>query len=160
MELKAPLLVLERTLWPDSGGPGRFRGGLGVQTTIRSLVDGRWNVGPPGHRTGCPPWGLSGGSEGAVGHTLIRYPGKDELEPSLIPRQFAPAGTEVIYRTSGGGGWGDPFARAPDRVLRDVTEGYISAEAARARYGVVLGADGATVDEAATAELRAERRTE
>jgi N-methylhydantoinase B len=158
LELKSPLLVLERALWPDSGGPGRFRGGLGVQTTIRSLVDGRWNAGPPGHRTGCPPWGLRGGSPGAVGHTLIRYPCKDELEPSLTPRQFAPAGTEMIFRTSGGGGWGDPLFRPPALVLRDVIEGYVSVEAARSSYGVVLDPDSAVVDEEATKMLRAELR--
>ena len=154
LELKAPLLVLERSLWPDSGGAGRFRGGLGVQTTIRSLVDGRWNAGPPGHRTGCAPWGLNGGEAGAVGHTLIRYPGRSDLEPSLVPRQFAPAGTEMIYRTSGGGGWGDPLARPVAEVLRDVTEGYVSADAARSRYGVALDAQTGMIDETATAALR------
>jgi len=154
LELKAPLLVLERSLWPDSGGAGRFRGGLGVQTTIRSLVDGRWNAGPPGHRTGCAPWGLNGGQSGAVGRTLIRYPGRSDLEPSLTPRQFAPAGTEMMYRTSGGGGWGDPLARPAAQVLQDVTEGYVSTEAARTRYGVVIDPQTATVDKTATAALR------
>jgi N-methylhydantoinase B len=158
MELKAPLLVRERALWPDSAGAGRFRGGLGVQTTIRSLVDGRWNAGPPGHRTGCPPWGLHGGSPGAVGHTLIRFPGKAELEPSILPRLFAPAGTEITYRTSGGGGWGEPLDRDPESVLRDVHEGYVTAEAARESYGVVLDAAGTGVDEAATHALRAHLR--
>ena len=133
-------MVVERSLWPDSGGAGQFRGGLGVQTQIRSLVDGRWNAGPPGHRSGCAPWGLNGGDPGAVGHTLIRYPGRSDHEPSLIPRQFAPAGTEMIYRTSGGGGWGDPLTRPVAEVRRDVAEGYVSASAARLRYGVAVDA--------------------
>ena len=85
----------------------------------------------PGIATGCPPWGLNGGQSGAVGHTLIRYPGRSDLEPSLTPRQFAPPGTEMIYRTSGGGGWGDPLTRPAAQVLQDVTEGYVSTDAAR-----------------------------
>jgi N-methylhydantoinase B len=156
MELKTPLIVLERALWPDSGGAGKFRGGLGVQTTIRSLVDGRWNAGPPGHRSSCAPWGLSGGKPGKLGHTLIREPGQDKPELSLTPRVFGPAQTEVVYRTSGGGGWGNPLERDPARVLRDLREGYISIEKAREDYGVVPNPDLSGIDEAATQALRAE----
>jgi N-methylhydantoinase B len=159
LELKAPLIVKERSLWPDSAGSGKFRGGLGAQTTIRSLVDGRWNAGPPGHRSSCAPWGLRGGQPGTLGHTLIRTPGKEGEELSLSPRVFGLAGTEIVYRTSGGGGWGDPLERDPERVLRDVREGYISAGKAREDYGVVLTDDGNGVDPAATAALRGKLRS-
>ncbi|TCR63012.1 N-methylhydantoinase B [Bosea sp. BK604] len=152
MELKAPLMVGERALWADSGGPGKFRGGLGVKTTIRSLVDGRWNAGPPGHRSGYAPWGLRGGKPGAIGFTMIREPGGD-YERSLAPRVFGPAGTEVIYRTSGGGGWGNPLERDVERVSRDVREGYVTPEQARDAYGVVIDGSG-RVDVAATQALR------
>jgi N-methylhydantoinase B len=141
MELKAPLIVRERALSPDSGGAGKFRGGLGVRTTIQSLVDGRWNAGPPGHRSGYAPWGLSGGKEGVLGYTLIRSPDQDTYELSLSPRVFGPSGTEVVYRTSGGGGWGNPLERDPARVLHDVREGYVSVDKARDDYGVVLSAN-------------------
>jgi N-methylhydantoinase B len=154
LELKAPVLVEERALWPDSGGPGKYRGGLGVKTTIRSLVDGRWNAGPPGHRTGYAPWGLRGGLPGAIGYTLISEPGRD-FEPSISPRVFGPAGTRVIYRTSGGGGWGSPLERDPARVLADLREGNITEAQARDAYGVVFDATRVTVDTAKTAELRA-----
>jgi N-methylhydantoinase B len=158
LELKTPVMVLERSLWPDSGGAGKFRGGLGVQTRIKSLVDGRWNAGPPGYRTGCAPWGLQGGRSGAVGHTQIRQPGEAEFQPSINPRPFAPAETEVLYRTSGGGGWGDPLDRDSAHVLHDVREGYITVERAREDYGVVLSQSKNTVDEAATLKLRQQQR--
>ncbi|MEP9373487.1 hydantoinase B/oxoprolinase family protein [Mesorhizobium sp. KR1-2] len=156
MELKAPLVVLERAIWQDSAGSGKFRGGLGAQTTIKSLVDSRWNAGPPGHRSSCAPWGLRGGKPGVLGHTLIRTPGQDGEELSLVPRVFGVAGTEVVYRTSGGGGWGNPLERDVERVLYDVVEGYISVGKARDDYGVVLTYNGKAVDMAATAALRAE----
>jgi len=155
MELKTPLIVLERGLWPDSGGAGKFRGGLGVKTTIQSLVEGRWNAGPPGHRSGYAPWGLRGGKPGVLGYTLIRSPGDDKYEMSLTPRVAGKAGTEVIFRTSGGGGWGNPLERDTDRVLSDVIEGYISSEKAFEDYGVVLSADRKSVDVAATKARRA-----
>lgn len=158
LELKTPVMVLERGLWPDSGGAGKHRGGLGAQTRIRALVDGRWNAGPPGYRTGCAPWGLRGGKPGAVGHTLIRQPGEGDYQPSISPRPFGPAGTEVLYRTSGGGGWGDPLERETARVLHDLKEGFITPERAREDYGVVLTAGSQTIDEAATAKRRAELR--
>src|SRR5262249_1103756 len=130
LELKSPVLVLERALWPDSGGPGTYRGGLGVQTRIKSLIEGRWNAGPRGYRLGWAAWGLRGGKPAVVGHTLMRGPGQPDYAKPPNPRPFAPAGTEVMFRTSGGGGWGDPLERAPAMVLRDVREGYVSVEKA------------------------------
>ena len=158
MELKTPVLVTERSLWPDSGGAGRYRGGLGVQMRVRSLVDGRWNVGPPGHRSSCAPWGLQGGAEGVLGYTLIRWPDGEDCELSLAPRIFGPAGTEVLYRTSGGGGFGDPLTRDLDAVWRDVREGYVSRARAEEDYGVVFKHGATGIDAAATERRRAELR--
>ena len=156
MELKTPVMVLQRALRENSGGPGKFRGGLGVQTTIKSLVEGRWNSGPPGRRMGCPPWGLWGGKNGDSGNTFIKEVGANDFRESKTPRYAGPAGTEIMYTTAGGGGWGNPFERDPQMVLRDVLEGYIDAEHAKRDYGVVIGADGKSVDEAATKQLRAQ----
>ena len=158
LELKTPVLIIERSLWPDSGGAGRYRGGLGAQMRIKSLVDGRWNAGPPGHRSSCAPWGLFGGADGVLGHTLIQWPGRTDTELSLSPRVFGPAGTEVLYRTSGGGGWGDPLTRDVDAVWRDVTEGYVSRAKAETDYGVVFNLDATGIDSAATQRRRAELR--
>jgi N-methylhydantoinase B len=160
LELKGPVIVEERALRPDSGGAGKFRGGLGIRTRIRALVDGRVNVqGGDGGRLTCPPWGLVGGEPGEVAKTLVKLPGEAEFHaPTSQPLSW-PAGTEVLYMTAGGGGWGDPLERAAARVLRDVREGYVSPDAARERYGVEMTVDG-LVDEAATAALRARLREE
>jgi len=160
MELKTPVLILERSLRPDSGGAGMYRGGLGLQMRVRALVDGRWNAGPPGARSGCAPWGLWGGKDAQVGATYVKAAGESEFKKSPAPRYAGPAGTEVLYQTGGGGGWGDPLKRTPRRVLHDVIEGYISPEAALEDYGVVLTADGAGVDEQATAARRKAMREE
>ena len=156
MELKGPVVVEERALRPDSGGAGAFRGGLGVRTRIRTLADGRVNVaGGDGGRLTCPPWGLLGGGSGVTATTLVKAPGEEEFHhPKSQPLTW-PAGTEVLYMTAGGGGWGDPLKRDPGRVLRDVREGYVSVEKARELYGVVLGAGEGEVDSPATHALRA-----
>jgi N-methylhydantoinase B len=155
LELKGPVIVEERALRPDSGGAGRFRGGLGVRTRIRALEGGRINVqGGDGGRLTCPPWGLVGGAPGAVATTLVKALGDAEFHvPKSQPLTW-PAGTEVLYMTAGGGGWGDPLERDPARVLRDVREEYISEAHAKEQYGVVLTAGRAGVDVAATAALR------
>jgi N-methylhydantoinase B len=155
IELKTPILVLERALRRDSGGPGKFRGGLGISTHARSLSPGRWNAASgAGGRNTCPPWGLWGGKPGVTAQTLVKAPGESRFHRSTTPGQQSPAGTEILYQTAGGGGWGQALDRDPERVLADVREGYISIEAAREDYGVVLTADGAAVD---VAETRARR---
>ena len=159
LELKGPVVVEERALRPDSGGAGQFRGGLGVRTRIRALGDGRINVqGGDGGRLTCPPWGLVGGGAGAVATTLVKAPGDAELHVPKSQPLMWPAGTEVLYMTAGGGGWGDPLERDPERVLRDVREEYISEAHAKEQYGVVLTAARAGVDAAATAALRSDLR--
>jgi N-methylhydantoinase B len=159
IELKNPVLVLERALRQDSGGPGRFRGGLAVSTRARGLVEGRWNAGGNrGGRSDCPPWGLRGGKPGTIAETVIKLPSKADFHPSAGGRNITPAGTEVIYRTAGGGGWGNPLDRDPNMVLTDVIEEYVSIHSAKEDYGVVLTADGRRVDEVATAALRAVMR--
>jgi N-methylhydantoinase B len=160
MELKGPVLIAERALRPDSGGHGQFRGGLGVQTRLKSLAPGRLNVASgDGGRLTCPPWGLRGGGSGRVAGTLVKGPGEESFRaPGNSPPSW-PAGTEVLYQTAGGGGWGDPLEREPGRVLADVREGYVSARSAREDYGVVLTAEG-EVDDAATSALRRRLRSE
>jgi N-methylhydantoinase B len=159
MELKGPVIVEERALRPDSGGAGKFRGGLGVRTRIRTLADGRVNVqGGDGGRLTCPPWGLLGGGSGQTAATLVKAPGDEDFRRPIDRTPSWPAGTEVLYMTAGGGGWGDPLEREPTRVLRDVREGYVSAEKATELYGVVLTADGQDVDATATSALRARLR--
>lgn len=158
IELKTPMMVLERSLRQDSGGAGQHRGGLGIQTHAKALVAGRWNSSSgSGGRVSCPPWGLQGGKPGKTAETLIKGPDEGDFRESTGPGFQSGAGSEILYRTAGGGGWGDPTIRDPEQVLADLREGYISADAARADYGVVI--ENGAVDTAATEALRARMKT-
>ena len=85
-----------------------------------------------------PPWGLSGGKPGQTSANLMQLPDEDALKPVNVIRHLVPAGTVAVVATAGGGGWGDPLRRDPERVRWDVIEGYVSLGAARNEYGVVL----------------------
>ena len=116
----------------DSGGAGMFRGGLGIEKAYRVQVPCRLTVGM--ERTRCAPWGLEGGRDGQPGRvevrrgdTLLRTLSKGEMQLE--------AGDRVLVYTAGGGGYGDPARRSPDRVARDIAYGYVSEKAAQAQYG-------------------------
>jgi N-methylhydantoinase B len=152
IELKCPVVVESRALRTDSGGAGKFRGGLGIDTRVRNLVEGRWNF-EQTRRSKCPPWGLWGGKPGEAGGYLLRRAEENDFRPmggSHIP---VPVKSEAIVRTGGGGGWGDPLDRSPALVRDDVIEELISRAAAERDYGVVLR-DDLTLDQAATAARR------
>ena len=137
IELKTPVLIERRALRTDSGGAGKYRGGLGMETQARNLVEGRWNLSNAG-RTIEPPWGLWGGKPGARAENLLRRPDESDFQPATVYRQFVPPDTRVIVRTAAGGGWGNPLERDPAAVLHDVIEGYVSVENARDDYGVMI----------------------
>jgi N-methylhydantoinase B len=151
IELRCPVVVEARRLRPDSAGPGMHRGGLGVDVVVRNLVPGKWNLSQPRRRK-CPPWGLWGGKPGEPPSYMLQTPGDDDFEVADVVLHDVPAGTRALIRTSGGGGWGNPFEREPEAVLRDVHEGLVSVQAAARDYGVVVVQGG--VDHAATARLR------
>src|SRR5262245_43557893 len=152
IELKCPVLVEGRALRTDSGGAGKYRGGLGIDMRVRNLVEGKWNF-ELVKRNQCPPWGLWGGEAGEYGMYLLREPAEREFSAARGAHHAVPVRTEVIVRTGGGGGWGDPLERDPTAVRADVQEEFISARSARERYGVVLR-DDLTVDHAATEAAR------
>jgi len=152
IELKCPVLVEGRALRTDSGGAGKYRGGLGIDMRVRNLVEGKWNF-ELVRRNQCPPWGLWGGEPGEYGMYLVREPGEREFRVAGGAHHAVPVRTEVIVRTGGGGGWGDPLERDPIAVRADVQEEFISARSAREHYGVVL-TDRLAVDHAATERAR------
>ena len=156
IEMKCPVLVEERSLRRDSGGPGKYRGGLAIDMRVRNFVEGRWNF-ERARRRGCPAWGLWGGKPGETGGYYLRRAGEDGFRSVDGSRKPVEADSEVIVRTGGGGGWGDPLERDPERVRWDVLEEMISMEAAREHYGVVLG-DDLALDLAATIALRQSRK--
>jgi N-methylhydantoinase B len=152
IELKCPVVIEERGLRQDSGGAGKFRGGLGIDTRVRNLVEGKWNFEHP-RRSKCPPWGLWGGLPGEPGGYLLKRPSDRDFKMMSGSHIPVPVDCEVIVRTGGGGGWGDPIERNPALVAEDVAEGFISPKAARQLYGVVLREDGSP-DEYATQRAR------
>lgn len=153
IEMQNPVLVEERSLRRDSGGAGKFRGGLAIDMHVRNLVEGRWNLHRP-RRTDNPPWGLWNGKPGGTASYLLKTAGAADFENVNLSRHLVPAESEVIVKTGGGGGWGDPLERDAARVRDDVIEGYVSLDRARADYGVVLHATDHTIDMTATELLR------
>ncbi len=154
LEVKYPILVERFALRPDSGGGGTWRGGLGVETVIRALSP--MTVDTYVDRVHCKPWGLDAGKEGAGNDVRIRR--KDQWLDTATNGKATSVrlqpGDGFMMRSGGGGGFGDPLLRPVTQVAEDIAEGYVSASAAAAVYGVVLDAEG-RVDEVATAHLRA-----
>jgi len=157
-ESDTPLLVLERKLITDSGGPGRMRGGLG-RTMVIKVPDDEYAPQPPvtvaiqAGRYKYPPEGLFGGRPGARAQFLVNgEPG----DPSGLT--FCNPGDVMAFHSAGGGGYGDPFERDPEMVRRDVIYGYVSPERAREDYGVVIDPKTYEIDYEATERLRRGRR--
>lgn len=157
MELKWPVIVLTRALRQDSGGPGKFRGGLGLATRVKNLVEGRWTLADTG-REKYPPWGLWNGKTGAPSAHLLRLPDEQDFKNVDVVRHWVPANSEAVILTAGGGGWGDSLEREPEKVRWDVLEEYISLRAAHEEYGVVLDPDTLEIDWEGTTRLRADLR--
>jgi N-methylhydantoinase B len=100
------------------------------------------------------PWGLAGGSAGALAQTLLNAGTTDEQNLGKIDAVTVRRGDRFTILTPGAGGYGNPFWREPEHVADDVRKGFVTIEAAARRYGVAL-TEGGTVDAAKTAALRA-----
>ena len=157
IELKSPVLVRQRALRNDSGGAGKYRGGLGMVTQMTNLAEGRWSASNAGRRQ-CPPWGIAGGGPGQASRNYVQTPDEGEMKPMDPVRMLSAAGTSVMVATAGGGGWGDPLERPAARVLDDVLDELVSIESARDTYGVVIDPATRRLDAGATDRLRAEKR--
>jgi N-methylhydantoinase B len=157
-EARHPVVVERFELMTDSAGAGRFRGGCGVRRDLRFLADEGKLTNLTDRQT-FPPYGLFGGAPGRPGRSVLNPGPGEEVVHAKASRPFAYADV-VSFQQAGAGGYGDPLEREPARVLDDVLDEYVSVEAARADYGVVLTGSGADlrVDEDATRRLRAERR--
>jgi N-methylhydantoinase B len=136
-ESRFPFIVERLGLAQDSGGAGEFRGGLGYEKHIRMLKDAHFMSIADRSILAC--WGVRGGKAGMPFQVVIDPGGPDEREvDALADAEEIKAGQVVRIRTTGGGGWGDPLARDPELVVRDVVWRKVSAEAALRDYGVVL----------------------
>ena len=155
IESHLPLRVARYELREGASGAGEWRGGLGSVREFVYLSDGGASVEGEGHDF--PPWGFAGGKPGKPAELmLIRRDGTGELLPSKVPHMQIHAGERFVCIGPAGGGYGDPFARTPERIREDVADDLLSADAARRDYSVVLTSLGA-VDEAETSRLRAKR---
>jgi N-methylhydantoinase B len=136
LEAKYPILFERFTLRTDSGGPGRHRGGLGTEQVIRALAPITVDV--QAERMHCAPWGIEGGMAGLGNHVTTRIDGKEDLDRpnAKLRNQRLKPGDALILRTGGGGGFGPPQERDRELVIRDVQQGYVSAEVARTVYRV------------------------
>jgi N-methylhydantoinase B len=136
-----PFRVEEFALRQDSGGPGKWRGGLGFDKQYVLLAP--CELWANFDRIGCPPWGVQGGKAAKSGQVLIFKNGKQEAE-LLYKTEGCPlqAGDRVRMSTAGGGGYGDPRQRPVELVERDVIRGFVSPGSARDDYAVVFDGNG------------------
>ena len=152
LEVKGPMLIEHYGYRPDTGGPGKHRGGVGVSRAYRFLA-------PTSaisilYKTISPPWGLEDGRQ-AKPNRIVINPGTEAEQIKGGGLNQLASGEVLVNDTGGGGGWGDPFERDPAAVAADVRNGFVSVAAARADYGVVVDEDTFEVDAAATADARA-----
>jgi N-methylhydantoinase B len=145
----APVIFWRKELRPDSGGPGRTRGGFGQIMEIGGQDDLEFACNAIFDRIGNPPKGRDGGLPGAAGRVELKS-GRSLRSKGF---QLIPDGDRLVLHLPGGGGMGDPTERDPILVARDVRDGLVSAQSAERDYRVALAPDGA-VDTAATTVLR------
>ncbi|MFO7979916.1 MAG: hydantoinase B/oxoprolinase family protein [Candidatus Aminicenantes bacterium] len=152
MEMEYPLRVLSYGLVPDSGGAGRFRGGLGIQKSIQALVPLTFSAHSDRHKVS--PWGLFNGKPGGKGSFILH---KQSGEKQTLRSKASGISIEkddvLSFKTAGGGGYGSPLRRNVDLVKEDCINGKVTREKARSEYGVVITKQG-KVDIQATKELR------
>jgi len=157
VEVRYPWRVERFELVQDSGGAGKTRGGLGVRRDYRLGFDAGLTVTADRVKY-TPPWGVFGGAPGKTNITVVtRNDGKEERWRKVSNLPLA-KGEVVSFQGGGGGGYGNPFDRDPRLVAQDVRNGYVSLEAAREAYGVVLEPDTLAVDREATAARRKQAR--
>jgi N-methylhydantoinase B len=154
IETHLPLRVSRYELRENASGAGEWRGGLGSIREFEYLDDGGASVEADGHEFA--PWAFAGGGAGQPAQLrFIRRSGKAESLPSKVPHMRVLAGERFACVGPAGGGYGDPLRRDPAAVAEDVADGFVSLEAAKNDYGVVLRGTG-IVDQAATVRLRSE----
>src|SRR6202012_4033501 len=133
-EVKTPCVVESLRLIPDSGGAGRYRGGLGVERVVRARAPCVFSS--QIERAHCKPWGLEGGGE-ATGNSIgLRVDGKwnNDFPNAKMVMANLKVGDAYVLRSGGGGGYGPAWDRPADIVAEDVRQGYVSLDAAANDY--------------------------
>lgn len=152
IEATYPLRVERYGLVPNSEGPGRFRGGMGMQREFTFLA-AESVITVSSDRNKIRPWGVLGGKAAACARCSLLRDGAEITLPSKVTREVG-EGERFHTVTSGGGGWGDPWTREPESVRLDVLEGLVSVERAFSEYGVVIKPDTFEIDSDRTYALR------
>jgi N-methylhydantoinase B len=137
MEMEYPLRVLRYQLVTDSGGAGKYRGGMAIRKDIQALKPVMFSAHADRHRI--PPWGLKGGKPGGCGKFRILSEGKEKTALKSKVSDICIRENEILSaQTAGGGGWGPPEERDKDRIQQDVRTGKISRCQAEDVYGLSL----------------------
>jgi len=148
-----PVRFIRQEFRADGGGPGRYRGGTGIDYAVEVDKSATLSLRGEGLNN-LSSFGVAGGEAGLAGLMRIGFADGEEVFPpkyGILPVE--PMVLEL--QAAGGGGWGDPLDRDPDLVLRDVRDGTVGRAAAKEIYGVVLGDDGRILDAEGTRKLRA-----
>ena len=153
IETVHPIRFLKYELRKDSGGPGRWRGGVGLERSWMLLAPSA-TLSVLAERTEIPPWGLYHGKAGAKGEYYIIKPNGRRVKLRSKCTVKIEEGDIFVVRTPGGGGYGDPLERNPELVRRDVLDGLISVKAAEKEYGVVINHVTMEIDWKLTEQLR------
>ena len=153
IEAETPLRIEEYAFLPDTGGPGKYRGAMGIVRQYRMLAD-EVMVQVRSDRFKHRPWGIFGGRPGASARAFLNPgTGREEVLPSKFMRRLA-RGDVFRAEMAAAGGYGDPFERDPEATAEDVRQGKMTVEHALREYGVVVHADGSAADLSATSERR------
>jgi N-methylhydantoinase B len=145
LETQAPILFHCKELWPDSGGPGRCRGGLGQIIVFEHVGHDPMTFNLTPDRITTRPQGLDGGRPGLPGHAFI-----NGTEIFKFPAIQLRPGDVVELQLGGGGGFGPVGDRPEEAILRDVALGYVSPAGATDDYGLEESADLGTAPETDT----------
>jgi len=151
LESKGPMIIERYGYRVDSGGAGTHRGGVGVERAYKFTAPTTAIV--INYKTKTHPWSVAGGAEGEK-NTVIVHPGDVREREVGVSTNVFDAGEGITNLTGGGGGWGDPLLRDPEKVAQDVVDGFVTVDRAKSDYGVVLAASTLEVDQDATVSLR------
>ena len=153
MEAEHPMELVRYGFLPDTGGAGKYRGGMSLVRDIRYLGAVPAQLQLRSDRCDHMPWGLAGGEDGTPSYNLLN-PGTETERPlKAMDTTTIKQGEIVRFVSPGAGGWGDPLERDPLAVGADVREGRLTPAYAREHYALAVAADG-TLDEAETKKLR------
>jgi len=157
IEATSSIRILEYDVRPNSGGPGKWRGGVGQTITAEVLCDGGIILARGLDRMRFPAWGVQGGQPGGKLEVVLNRGRADERRLGKIHELHVKRGDTITIGLPGGGGYGDPMQRAPVDVLTDVRGGFITRDTALRDYGVVITGD--AIDMTATRAARAGAKT-